>query len=276
MTVLAISPHLDDAAFSAGGTLAALSASGAAVTVATVFTATVPSPTGFALACQTDKGIAPEADYMALRREEDAAACEVLGAEAVWLGLPEAPHRGYHTAGALFSDIHTGDERTWRDVLVALRALVEARRPDVVLSCQGLGGHVDHRHVVRAVAALADATGCPVAWWRDTPYAMRQPDAAPAGDLPAGLLPLAIPLAEAHLAAKLDACAAYATQLPYQFARDADGDPADLVRQRMAAFAREEGRRNQLAAAETFAADPDACQRVRALLSQDAPGRPVG
>ena len=78
--VVAVSPHLDDAAFSAGALLAGLAAAGADVCVVTVFTASVPEPRGFALACQTDKGIAPEVDYMALRRAEDDAAVAALGA----------------------------------------------------------------------------------------------------------------------------------------------------------------------------------------------------
>src|SRR5438309_440747 len=37
----------------------------------TAFTATVLPATGFALACQLDKGLSPEVDYMALRRDEE-------------------------------------------------------------------------------------------------------------------------------------------------------------------------------------------------------------
>jgi hypothetical protein len=67
-TALALSPHLDDAAFSCGGLLHALGAAGWDVATVTVFTASVADPTGFALACQTDKGLGPEVDYMDLRR----------------------------------------------------------------------------------------------------------------------------------------------------------------------------------------------------------------
>ena len=70
---LALSPHLDDAAFSCGGTLAALAAEGWDVVVATLFAASVEAPTGFALACQTDKGLPADADYMAIRRAEETA-----------------------------------------------------------------------------------------------------------------------------------------------------------------------------------------------------------
>ena len=259
MTLLAVSPHLDDAAFSAGGALAAWGRGGAAVTVATVFTQSHPAPTGFALRCQTDKGIDADVDYLALRREEDRAACAALGAEPVWLDLPEAPHRGYETPEALFTGVHDGDRRTWREVLDRLRALVAARAPDLVLSCQGLGGHVDHLHVVRAVAALADETGLPVAWWRDAPYVLREPAAPPAPGLPDGLAEAAVPLDAVDLAAKLDACAAYASQIPYQFGRDAAAPPEAAMRERLTAFAGSEGARLGAGrACEAFAvADPD-------------------
>ncbi len=68
---LFLSPHLDDVAFSCGGTLVGLAAGGWETHLATAFTASVPDPQGFALACQLDKGLGPEVDYMALRRAED-------------------------------------------------------------------------------------------------------------------------------------------------------------------------------------------------------------
>ncbi|WP_207955961.1 PIG-L deacetylase family protein [Rubrobacter marinus] len=79
-TALFVSPHLDDVAFSCGGALALLAREGWRTVLATVFTRSVPDPTGFALACQTDKGLPPEVDYMALRREEDREAARRLGA----------------------------------------------------------------------------------------------------------------------------------------------------------------------------------------------------
>jgi len=208
--VVAVSPHLDDAVFSAGASLARLAAAEHDVTVLTCFTASVPDPTGFALACQTDKGLAPEVDYMALRRAEDRAATAVLGAAPVHLPLPEAPHRGYDSAPALFAGVRP-DDVVWQDVLTALRSY----DADLWLAPQGLGAHVDHLQVVRAVAALDR----PTLWWRDAPYALRSPGAAPSPDLPAGLVEAALP--EAALpqdrARRADACACYVTQLGFQF-----------------------------------------------------------
>jgi LmbE family N-acetylglucosaminyl deacetylase len=205
MRITAVSPHLDDAAFSVGGTLAALADAGHEVTVVTCLTASVPAPTGFALACQLDKGLAPDVDYMALRRAEDVAAMAVLGATPVHLDLPEAPHRGYASAPDLFAGVHPGDE-VWRDVAARL-AVLDA---DLWLAPQGLGGHVDHLQVGRAVAALDR----PVLWWRDSPYVLRDPAARPGPHVPGGLAELR---PEQDRQRRADACACYASQLGFQF-----------------------------------------------------------
>jgi len=207
--VVAVSPHLDDAVFSAGAGLARLADAGHDVTVVTCFTASVPDPTGFALACQTDKGLAPDVDYMALRRDEDRAAAAVVGAVPVHLPLREAPHRGYESAPALFAGVRP-DDVVWQDVLATLRPY----DADLWLGPQGLGAHVDHLQVVRALAAL----GRPTLWWRDAPYALKAPAAAPSPDLPRGLTPVALPEDRAR---RGDACARYATQLGFQFGGEA-------------------------------------------------------
>ncbi|MCZ2810565.1 PIG-L family deacetylase [Modestobacter sp. VKM Ac-2979] len=209
MRVLAVSPHLDDAAFSAGGTLAALAEAGHEVTVLTCFTRSVPDPTGFALACQLDKGLGPDVDYLALRRAENAAATAVLGVTAVDLDLPEAPHRGYTSAADLFAGVHPGDD-VWREVAGQLTGL----DADLWLAPQALGAHVDHLQVLRAVAALDR----PTLWWRDSPYVLRRPDAVPGAALPGGLSPVQLPQLPDRRA---DACACYRSQLGFQFGGEA-------------------------------------------------------
>jgi LmbE family N-acetylglucosaminyl deacetylase len=205
MRVLAVSPHLDDAAFSAGATLAALADAGHEVSVVTCFTRSVPGPSGFALACQLDKGLPADVDYMALRRAENDAAMAVLGATPVDLDLPEAPHRGYTSAADLFAGVHPGDD-VWLEVADRLTGLTA----DLWLAPQALGAHVDHLQVLHAVAALDR----PVLWWRDSPYVLRQPDAVPGDALPGGLAPVQLP----QLAGRRgDACACYASQLGFQF-----------------------------------------------------------
>ena len=211
-TALFLSPHLDDAAFSCGGTVAQLADAGWRCVVATAFTASVPDPQGFALACQLDKGLGPEVDYMALRRDEDAAACALLGAEPRWLDLPEAPHRGYGSASALFGPVADGDE-VWRPLAGTIAALLDELRPARVYAPQGLGSHVDHRQLIRA--ALEAVPQGAVRFWRDAPYVIRDPVARPDALVPAGC-PERVEIA-AGLERKLAASCAYASQIGFQF-----------------------------------------------------------
>lgn len=184
---LFVSPHLDDAIFSAGAALEALDAH---TILLTVFTATVPDPQGFALACQTDKGIGPQVDYMALRRAEDQLAAAVLGVdEVIHLDLPEAPHRGYGSAAALFGPVHDAIHLDLPDA-------------DLVYVPQGIGGHVDHLVVIQASRHVATHR------YRDLPYGLRVPREG--GGEPVLPTPR-----------KLDACSAYASQLGFQFGGDA-------------------------------------------------------
>jgi LmbE family N-acetylglucosaminyl deacetylase len=210
-TALFVSPHLDDVVFSCGGTLAALADQGWRTVMVTAFTATILPATGFALACQLDKGLAPEIDYMALRRAEDRDAADILGvADLRWFGLKEAPHRGYSSAPALFADILEGDD-IWRPLADQLGALIREVAPEQIFAPQGLGSHVDHRQTIRAVQQAAGTT--PVAWYRDTPYAIRNPQAAPlvaAPDL--GARPI-----ETTLDRKIRASCAYRSQIGFQF-----------------------------------------------------------
>lgn len=211
-SALFLSPHLDDVAFSCSATLMQLISAGWNVQLVTVFTASVENPQGFALACQTDKGLAPEVDYMALRRAEDREFCRLAGIEnARYWDFAEAPHRGYDSAPELFAGVKTGDE-VWREIAEKLRGLDDF---DAVFAPQGLGNHVDHLQVIRAVfdADLAAKTR----WYRDTPYAIRQPDAAPSEWLPPGLDEIFVPFGTPIIAQKVAACCAYESQIGFQF-----------------------------------------------------------
>lgn len=209
--ILAVSPHLDDAVFSVGATLARAAAHGEEVVLATVFTRSVASPQGFALACQLDKGLPVEADYMALRRAEDElAACRLGLAGVIHLDLAEAPHRGYGSPAQLFTAIR-GDDPAVTGVPQALADLLARTAPATILGPQAIGGHVDHAVVARALAQL----GVPVARWRDVPYVLRK---GSCGDRDASAAAEhAVAVTELQLQRKVNACAAYATQVPFQF-----------------------------------------------------------
>ena len=214
-TALFLSPHLDDVAFSCAGTLQNLLASGWNVCHCTVFTASVPNPQGFALRCQTDKGIAPEIDYMALRRREDDDFARLMGiADVRHWPFAEAPHRGYESPAELFAGVRNGDE-VWKPIAEGLQDLVSLLDVSLVFAPQGLGNHVDHLQVIAAVRdAVADDLVC---WYRDTPYAIREPNALPSPLVPLGLTEQATALSEEVIARKVAGACAYASQLGFQF-----------------------------------------------------------
>ena len=230
-TALFLSPHLDDVAFSCGGLAALLSDAGWHTILATVFTRSIVPAQGFALACQLDKGLTADVDYMALRRQEDLHAAALLGFTAVhWLDLPEAPHRGYTSASALFNAILPADTIA-QHVAAAFAQLDSARQIALVLAPQGLGAHVDHQIVVQA--ALQTFPSNRLAFYRDTPYAIRNPHARPLAGVPTYPETI-VPIGDV-LERKIAASAAYASQIGFQF-----GGAAPLA-EAMGAFARREG-----------------------------------
>lgn len=214
-TALFLSPHLDDVVFSCGGTLAALAANGWRTILCTAFTGSVAEPTGFALACQTDKGLPRGADYMAVRRREDLEAAAILRAsEARHWGLLEAPHRGYGSASELFSGLRH-DDAVWAQLVEPIRNVLRELEPEIVFVPQALGEHADHLQLVRGF--LATVWPGPVHWYRDTPYAIRRPDAPRSALIPRAGRNITEALSSDAMERKIAACAAYQTQIPFQF-----------------------------------------------------------
>lgn len=210
-SVLFLSPHLDDVAFSCCAVLLQHIQQGDHVQLVTILAGNVANPQGFALQCQTSKNIAPDVDYMKLRRAEDQKFCRVVGLED-WTCWPllEAPHRGYNSAPELFEGIKTGDE-IWREIADRLRDFDECER---VYCPQGLGNHVDHLQTIRA--ALAAFPLHKLWFYRDTPYAIRKGDATPSSSLPP-LDERYVVFDEAVLERKIEGCGAYESQTGFQF-----------------------------------------------------------
>ncbi|QRN93622.1 PIG-L family deacetylase [Archangium violaceum] len=263
-TALFLSPHLDDVAFSCGGTLARLKARGWTVALVTVFTRSMPHPSGFALACQTDKGLRPEVDYMAMRREEDRDFAELMEVDVlVWTNLPEAPHRGYDSAAALFTPPRE-DDRIGAVVVERLAPVLAELRPDLVLAPQALGSHVDHVQVVRLMPSLG-AWDSRTLWYRDTPYAVRQPGARPDPALPADLRPLVVDVS-AELPRKVTGCTCYRTQVGFQFGG------AQAVGLTLTAFhQREAAAHGRTGHAEVFLAGAGLAPDLREALTDEPP-----
>jgi LmbE family N-acetylglucosaminyl deacetylase len=82
--IAVLSPHLDDAALSLGGSIAQATRNGNTVCVVTVFAydpAQVGPPMEWDAAC----GFTSAQEAARVRREEDVRACRILGAQPIWL-----------------------------------------------------------------------------------------------------------------------------------------------------------------------------------------------
>lgn len=226
-TALFISPHLDDVGFSCTRLLGYLAAAGWRCMVATVFTRSVLNPRGFALECQTMKGLAATVDYMQLRREEDQRYVATLNRGlapqhpiALRHGdLPEAPHRGYESAAMLFGGVHGGDE-----ILPSVKELIDAwideLSPTLVVLPSGYGHHVDHLQVLAATEHLG--LDCELLRYRDTPYVIRHPDAVSPLSMEAGVGVHVMKETDGWFkSVGLEAIGCYQTQLAFQYGGEA-------------------------------------------------------
>lgn len=148
MTTVIVSPHLDDAVLSLPATIDSLAARGERVVVLTAFT-------------EGDPG-------HAVRRAEDRAALALLGAEAVHLGLRDAPQRRGvpHSFRGLVLAALADDDDDLDTVGRTLAAEVAARAPDRIVLPLGVGEHIDHRIVHAAHRRIAGRVG----FYEDSPY----------------------------------------------------------------------------------------------------------
>lgn len=147
---LFLSPHLDDAVLSCGGTIRQLAARGETVTVLTVMAGDPPDPLP-QTPIVADLHQRWQAGYnpVATRRAEDVAACGQLGAEAIHWMLGDCVYRlktGTHAAlypseDSLWGDIHPDDPAP-----TALRASIIPAASTLYIPL-GSRSHVDHRIV---------------------------------------------------------------------------------------------------------------------------------
>ena len=176
--ILYLSPHLDDAVLSAGGFIAAQAGNGDAIFIASFCTAD-PTPQQPLSALATDvhgRWGNPSAPY-ANRRHEDTAACAMLGANAIHLGLLDAIYRHgaaanevYRSFGELFGPVPTWDFSFTQLTTDTLANLINEIKPARIYAPLAVGDNVDHQHVLSALLKLQTKLHCPLGFYEDQPY----------------------------------------------------------------------------------------------------------
>lgn len=224
-----LSPHLDDAVLSCGGTIHRQTAAGEPVLVITVFAGEVGDDcplSPFALLLHGSWGDPPRP--MTLRRAEDAAALALLDAELKHLDYLDAIYRLdaegewlYAGQEALFGPLQPADPMLLSgvaDLEAYLTGLIPLEARPVVYAPLGVGHHVDHQVVHRLARRLLDG-GYRLAFYEDYPYAQR-PEAVAAALAAAGAdgwRAEVCSLSVDDLAAKVTALAYYRSQLAMLF-----------------------------------------------------------
>lgn len=160
-SVLLLSPHPDDVAYSVGG-IVALAAGIADLSMLTVFGRS-------AWALSADLRLQGVDAVTRTRADENRAYCGLRGITYHALEFGDSSCQGYDEAGEMSAD-PANDPRTGT-VQAAVNARVAALAPDIVLAPAAIGGHIDHRIVAEAARQL---DGVRVLFYEDLPYAAWQ------------------------------------------------------------------------------------------------------
>jgi LmbE family N-acetylglucosaminyl deacetylase len=208
-----LSPHLDDAALSAGGLIYEQTQSGIPVEIWTFMCGdphlTEVSP--FARRLHLQWGFADAAQAARGRRLEDQRAAEILGAKAVHFDFLDCIYRRGQDDDWLYKEkiflpLHDEDSGLPSQIAAAIRPRLQA---DDVLVCQlSVGSHVDHVLVRQA----AELLGRPLIYDIDMPYFLYRWDELAAKA--AGMKESVSRVSEAGLESWLDAVVEYKSQLP--------------------------------------------------------------
>jgi LmbE family N-acetylglucosaminyl deacetylase len=216
-SVLVLSPHLDDAVLSIGGYIAQLAATGHDVVVATLFTGQPPAPVPpGARAFHEQCGLGDDA--MRHRMDEDIAACRVVGARPRHRDLPEALYRIDASGLPRHRDgraIFQADPSNENDVVDAarrhVRTLLNDLRPHLVLGPLGVGDHIDHAIIHRALRSSGIESRL-LHWFEDIPYVLYRHTRDRTDEIGRSMRPHVVPINAEHWAAKIAAIACYRSQ----------------------------------------------------------------
>lgn len=207
-----LSPHLDDAVFSAGGLIYEQTRSGIPVEIWTIMCGDprLNKYSRFANALHRIWGFASAEETVRKRREEDRAAASIVGAKAVHFDFLDCIYRRDQNGKWLYSSIsvppHKADAELPAQIAEAISARLES---DDVLVCQlAVGSHVDHVLVRRA----AERLNRPLRYVVDVPYILTKPEELAAKTV--GMAESSQRITEPSLTRWIEAVRAYKSQFP--------------------------------------------------------------
>jgi LmbE family N-acetylglucosaminyl deacetylase len=176
-SVLLLSPHLDDAAFSCGGLMLKLVGAAANVTVATVFAGSPGAGPTSPLGTQLTRRFEPKA-WVAERRREDMRALTAIGAVVRHGRFVDAAFRRDADGAPMYGSWPSVFAGTWRTPDDALIDRITAQiaawcleaGADRIYVPLGCGGHVDHLLLHEAAIRGRGRFGARLCFYEELPY----------------------------------------------------------------------------------------------------------
>jgi len=226
-----LSPHLDDAALSCGGQIAQLTAEEQQVLIVTLMAGDPPDETLSEFAVELHQRWEVAQHAVSARRDEDVAACQVLGVDYQHWPVPDCIYRRqpgrrqpgsgdllYENWGQITGEIHPAEQGLVEKLAGQLAGLPTARRVIVPLAA---GNHVDHQ-LVRQAAEICFAAA-DLVYYEDYPY-VRDSSMLTAviSATDNRWRPEVISLTDSAVQAKIEAIVAYRSQLSTFFNGRAD------------------------------------------------------
>ncbi len=231
-----LSPHLDDAVFSAGGLIYDQTQAGIPVEIWT-FMSGYPSENDvspFAQVVQFQWGFSSAEETIRARRAEDKHAAAILGAKLLHFDFLDCIYRRGANGQWLYSDIFVPPhlEDAWIPPQIA-KTISSHLQPDDVLVCQlAVGSHPDHVLVRQG----AELVGRPLLYDIDVPYILSHPGEWEAKT--AGMRESVRLITETGLGRWKEAALAYKSQIP---ALGEEFDTPEKVQAAIQAYGAERG-----------------------------------
>ena len=172
-----LSPHLDDAALSAGGLIYDQTNSGIPVEIWTFMCGFPSEDEELSLWAQVNHkvwGYSSADEAIQARRLEDQNAANILGAKAVHFDFLDCLYRRGRDGSWLYDDIYLPPHEDDRDLPAKIAEAISSRvlRDDVLVCQLSVGSHVDHV-IVRQAAELLKR---PLLFDIDIPYLFSKPE----------------------------------------------------------------------------------------------------
>ena len=233
MRYIYLSPHLDDAALSAGGLIHDLTQTGNTVEIWNFFCGFPPegelSP--FAQELHFEWGTTSAEETIRIRRVEDEKAAAIMGAKTIFFDFLDCIYRRGPEGDWLYADVFVPPHEADADLPARIAESISARlMQDDVLICQlSVGSHVDHVIVRQAAELLAR----PLLYVVDIPYMFKYPDELASKS--AGMKEKLYRVSETGLKSWQDASLAYASQLSTLF------EPGQDLRDKLQSYWAEQG-----------------------------------